>query len=273
MGIVYRTTQLEIGRRNKSEKELEMTKLPKEVSKQIEKSTTFSATFRIPILVYHYVEIVTDKKDTIRKSLATPPGVLDKQIQSLQDAGYTFLTPADVGDMLDGKKPIPQKAVILSFDDGYRDLYTDVLPILQKHHVKAVAYIVPGFLDKLNYLYSWQLQDIFHTGLVEIGAHTIHHMYLRGASPTVAANEIITSKKMLEEKLHTPIVSFAYPYGAFDNQSIDLVKTAGFTTAVSTIGGNTVNELNRFFLFRIHPGYDYGPSFISLIERPWPHKS
>lgn len=251
------------------EKKLEMTKLPKEVKKKLT-GKKIAASFRVPILIYHYVEIVTDKRDKTRQSLTINPYIFKNQIVTLKNAGYTFITPKELAESLDGKRKLPQKPVIISFDDGYRDFYTDVFPILKKEQVKAIAYIVPGFLDHINYMYQWQLRDVISSGLVEIGAHTLHHVYLKGASKATADHEITQSKKMLEANYTIPIVSFAYPYGAFDLQSIDMVKHAGFTNAVSTVGGNEVNQENRYFLYRIHPGANTGKALVSVIERIYP---
>ncbi|MBI2033036.1 MAG: polysaccharide deacetylase family protein [Candidatus Levybacteria bacterium] len=264
---LYRTFS-SIQEHNRKELQLEMKKIPKDIKKKLTK-TKSSIKRRIPILIYHYVEIVTDKNDTIRQSMNIQPAILEKQITTLQDAGYTFITPSNIGKMLNGKKEIPKKAVILSFDDGYRDFYTDVLPILKRKQAKAIAYIVPGKLNQINYLFSWQLHEIYGSGLVEIGAHTVHHMNLKGISYMTAKYEIEESKTMLENMLYIPILSFAYPYGAFDSQAILLVKEAGFTTAVSSISGNDVSESNRYLLYRIHPGYRTGKELISALEKEY----
>lgn len=265
-------TKHTIQNNNVKEVKLQMKKLPKDISKHIEIATP-SAAFRVPILIYHYVEIVTDTNDTIRKSLAISPYIFKKQIKTLQDAGYTFITPSDISDTLDGKKILPEKPIILSFDDGYRDFYTDVFPILKEEKIKSVLYVVPGFLDRINYLYTKQLDEIVKSGTVEIGAHTMHHVYLKGGNKIIVEKEISESKKTLEDMYHISVVSFAYPYGAFDTQAADMVKKAGFTTAVSTVTGNEVNQMNRYFLYRIHPGYTTGASLMQIIERNYLPKS
>lgn len=250
-----------------TQEETEMTTPPAEIKPVLDTLATQPASYVIPILMYHYVEIVKDKGDTIRQSLNTPPSILVNQIETLKKAGYTFLTMATVGEILLGKTKLPPKPIVLTFDDGYRDLYTDVLPILKKQNVKAVAYIVPGFYDKPNYLYRWQIYELANSGLVEIGAHTVHHVYLKGFPITAAKYEIEQSKTMLEDTLHIPIVSFAYPYGAFDTQAIQLVKQAGFTTAVSTLSGIYVNNTNRFFLYRIRPGRRVGGTLLEYLKQ------
>ncbi len=245
----------------------EVKKIPQEV-KETHPVATRSATFSIPILMYHYVEYVKDKKDTIRQSLDTTPDVLTAQIRTLKDNYYTFLTMSEVADIIDGKKVLPQKPVVLTFDDGYRDFYTDVFPILSKEKIKAVAYVVPGFFDQTNYLLTKQVLQLAKSPYVELGAHTMHHVYLKDVAPLFASREIKDSKYQLENLIHKPVVSFAYPYGAFDNSAIDLAKASHFRTAVTTISGLQVSKDNRFFLFRIRPGYKTGEALLTDLASP-----
>lgn len=239
--------------------------LPKEVKESI-KNVKPQKDFKIPILLYHYVEYVKDPGDTIRKSLDILPPTFDLEVKTLKNAGYEFITTKDLADALDDKINISSKSAILTFDDGYRDFYTDVFPILKKYQVKAVAYIVPNFLDKPNNLTTWQLKEIASSGLVEIGAHTMDHAYLKGLSVRRLQYEVVESKKTLEKLLGIQIVSFAYPYGAFDHEAIDEVKKAGFTSAVTTVAGNFSMDINRFFLYRLRPGGRVGRALLNALE-------
>lgn len=220
-----------------------------------------------PILVYHYVEIVLDEKDTIRKSLNTPPYLFIQQIETLKNAGYTFITVSELIDMLDGKIKLLQKPVLITFDDGYRDFYEDVFPILKRYNIKATVYVVSEFLDKPNYMLTWQLKQIAKSGLIEIGAHTVHHYALKGLEPLLMQYEIEESKKQLENIIKSPIVSFAYPDGSFDDQVIRKVMGAGFRSAVTTIHGLEVNHEDKFSLYRIHPGNKTGDSLLNFLEQ------
>lgn len=220
-----------------------------------------------PILVYHYVEYIKDERDTIRKSLNITPYIFVKQIETLKNAGYTFVTASELIGILDGEIKLPKKPIIISFDDGYRDFYTDVFPILKKNNVKTIVYIVSGFLDKPNYMFTWQLKEIAKSGLVEIGAHTVHHYSLKGLEALTAKYEIEESKMMLEKLIGTSVVSFAYPDGGFDMQAIKLVKEAGFKSAVTTTHGFEVSWENKFSLYRIHPGDKIGNSLLNFLEQ------
>ncbi len=247
----------------------EMSTLPKQIAKRLasHQAATNSATFRVPILMYHYVEYVHDQRDTIRKSLALTPFVFEKQLQTLIGGGYTFITTKDMADVLDGKARLPDKPIILTFDDGYGDFYTDVFPLLKKYNARAVAYIVPGFSDKLNYMTSAQVGEVAKSGIVEIAAHTMHHVWLKGMSKEQATYEIEESKKMLEANYGIPVVSFAYPYGAFDAQAAAIAKKVGFRTAVSTVPGIESSKNNQFFLYRIRPGGRTGQDFLNFLSQ------
>lgn len=244
----------------------EVHELPPDIKKVLGESAS-AANYRIPILMYHYIEYVQDAKDTTRQALDTIPPILEEQILTLLQAHYTFITASKLGDVLNGKSQLPEKPILLTFDDGYRDFYTDAYPILKKYHVPATAYIVPGFLDKPNYMYGYQVRNIVDERLVEIGAHTVHHVWLKNMKQQEAQDEIQNSKKMIEEMFHTNVVSFAYPYGAFDTQAVDIVQKSGFWTAVSTVPGIQASVNNRFFLYRIRPGGRTGEELLNWLDQ------
>ncbi len=244
----------------------EMREIPPEVEDYISKLKPLK-TYNIPILMYHYVEFVKDPGDTIRKSLAIIPPLFEQEVITLKKAGFTFMTMAEVAEVINEKVELPQRAVVLTFDDGYRDFYTDVFPILRRNNVKATVYIVNNFLDLPNNLTRQQLLEIGKSGLVDIGAHTMNHSYLAGLSLSTVKFEVEQSKKDLEKLLGTKVTSFAYPYGAFDNQAVEAVKNAGFDTAVTTILGRQATNINRYFLFRIRPGGRIGEPLLNLLQK------
>ena len=243
----------------------QVTELPEDVKDVL--SWPVPKSIRIPILMYHYVEYVTDKRDTIRQSLDILPGTFTAQIDTLKKAGFTFITPVDLALSLTGVMELPAKPVILSFDDGYRDFYTDVFPIIKKENVRVVAYLVPGFLDRPNYMFTSQVKEIASSGLVEIGAHTMHHVWLKGLNTAQASYEINESRKALRRLTGQPVNSFAYPYGAFDKKTAGLVEKAGFMDAVSTVRGVDQSRENEYFWFRVRPGSLTGEALVNLLTK------
>lgn len=248
----------------------EMKKIPPDVKKELAKQTaksTSPTTFRVPVLMYHYVEYVQDKKDTIRQSLNINPNTFEQQVQTLIAAGYTFMTARELGDVIDEKAQLPKNPVLLTFDDGHWDLDTVVLPILKKYHVNATAYVIPGFLGRSDFMTQKQLEDVISSGLVDVGAHTVHHIALKGKLSPIVSYEVKESKAMLEKDYHISVVSFAYPNGSFDQRAINIVKDANFTTAVSTIPGIQQSSQNRFFLYRLRPGYRTGQTLLKYLQQ------
>jgi len=217
--------------------------------------------------MYHYVEYVANKNDKIRISLNTPPHILEEQIKTLISGGYNFMTNSELADVLDGKANLPSNPILLTFDDGYRDFYTDAYPILKKYNVKATEYVIAGFLDKPNHLLTTQLQEIARDGLIEIAAHTVHHVWLKGQTLKTVSDEVFQSREILEQIIHKPVVSFAYPFGAFDDQAIQVVKDAGFSSATSTLPGIDQDNVNRMFMFRLRPGGRTGKTLTTWLAQ------
>jgi len=221
----------------------------------------------IPILMYHYVEVVTDENDTFRKAHSIAPVVFESQITTLLDAGYHPIHFADLMQYFNGVKDLPNKPVILTFDDGYRDLYTDAFPILQKREVKAVAYIVSGFIDlNKNYLTLPQLQELSRSPFIEIGAHSAHHLDLTLLTPQQSQQEIFRSKQALEALIGKPVVHFAYPYGTVNPLVEKQVKQGGFQTAVTVSEGTTHLYANRLRLKRVRPENLTGDAFLNQLR-------
>ncbi|MBI5122789.1 polysaccharide deacetylase family protein [Candidatus Roizmanbacteria bacterium] len=240
--------------------------LPAEVKKRVELASP-SASMRVPILMYHYVEYVQDKNDTIRQSLNINPFIFEEQIKTLKNAGYTFMTARELGDVLDGKRLLPSNPLLLTFDDGHWDFSTDILPILKKYNVKATQYVIPGFTGGSDFMTQKQVQEAIDSGIVDIGAHTVHHVSLKGHFLKTVEFEVKESKKMLEDTYHIQVVSFAYPNGSFDEQAEKVVKEAGFTTSVSTVPGIQQSQTNRFFLYRLRPGRRIGQELLNWLKQ------
>jgi peptidoglycan/xylan/chitin deacetylase (PgdA/CDA1 family) len=228
--------------------------------------STKSATLRIPILMYHYIEHVQDPNDTFREMLNIHPELFDEQIKTLKDAGYTFMTMKEVGEVLDGIGVLPPKPVVLTFDDGYRDFATDAMPIMKKYQAKGTIYVISGMVTNPDHMSKEQLEEVMKTGLVDVGAHTIHHAYLKGSNEETATTEIAGSKMMLEFLLGVPIVSFAYPFGTYDDQAERITAEAGFTTGVTTTPGIEVKKDNRYILDRLRPGFRVGSTLTNYLE-------
>lgn len=212
-------------------------------------------SLNIPIITYHYIEIVTDKNDFLRKNMAITPTELKREINELKNQGYEFVFIKEIPKLLHMKTPPTGKFVAITFDDGYKDFYTDAFPVIKETSVKATVFIISGFVNHQNYMTDEQIKEISQSGLVEIGAHTMNHVDLKSITLAHADSEIVGSKAYLESKLGIKVESFSYPYGGFNNEIIQLVKNAFYTSAVSDVSGTTQSLNNLYTLSRIRVGY------------------
>lgn len=208
----------------------------------------------VPILMYHYVEDVTDGRDTLRRSMATRPVFFEEQLRYLKNAGYTAITLSDLRAALMGEGRIPEKSVILTFDDGYRDFYTDAYPLLKKYKIKSINYIIVNHIGRSGNLTEAMIREMLDSGLVEIGCHTLDHDYLPKDTPVQARKEIFDCKSQLEARFGVKVSSFAYPGGYYNQSVINLVKEAGFETAVDTVPGVMHSLDDVYTLKRLRTG-------------------
>jgi peptidoglycan/xylan/chitin deacetylase (PgdA/CDA1 family) len=214
-------------------------------------------SMEIPIFTYHYVEIVTDKNDFIRKQLSITPRTFERQLIEIKNKCYTPIFVKDIPFLLRGTNNIT-KPVALTFDDGYRDFYTDVYPLLKKYNAKATIYLVSSFIGaNNNYMDKQQINEILKSGLVDIGDHTLHHVDLTKLTQEQLTGEINLSKEILENMYGIKVYTFAYPYGFYNKSIVKILEETGFSTGVSEVKGTIQNKDNLYFLSRISAGSFY----------------
>lgn len=205
-----------------------------------------TADQKIPILMYHYIRNHTDQTDKVGAGLSVSPAIFAKQLADLKAAGYTTITFKDLA------KPLPAKPIILTFDDGYDDAYTEALPALQKEGMTGVFYIVSDFLNRPQYTTTDQVKVLDAAGM-EIGSHTINHKDLAKMGENDQEKQLTTSKAALENLLGKSVTSFCYPAGKYNAITVTLAKKAGYTTSTTTKPGiatgqdfmNSPHELKR----------------------------
>jgi peptidoglycan/xylan/chitin deacetylase (PgdA/CDA1 family) len=182
-------------------------------------------TFEIPILIYHHV-IPGGGSPVLHVS----PGGFEQQLQYLQSNGYQSVSSADLANCLEYGAPLPERPVILSFDDGWENQYQYAFPLLQKYGFTGTFYVVSGYLDHQNFMTTAQLKTMMAAGMV-IGGHSRTHPTLAGLGSTRLHDEVASSKAWLEDRLGVAIDSFAYPYGSYSAATVAAVKAAGYRTA------------------------------------------
>src|SRR5574340_118921 len=205
----------------------------------------------VPILMYHHIRENPKPGDLVYDVLNVNSRQLDEQLNYFAAHNYHTVTLGDLSRALNGKTRLPENPVILTFDDGYRNFYENAFPLLKKYKMKAIMFIITSVVGSSPYLTWDQIKEMDKSGLVEFGAHTMHHPNLPDISQEMEKEEIIGSKKDLESHLKKPVIWFAYPYGSYSNIIIKTVKDAGFAGAVSTIYGAIQNKDNFYLMPRI----------------------
>ena len=212
----------------------------------------------LPILGFHCFE---EQPSAISFS----PGLFRRAMAGLQERGYRAAPLAEAVDCLRQRKPFPDHAFILTFDDGYQTVYEEAFPCLQQHGWGATVFLTvgsPGSRAGLTRLpsmvgrsmLSWgEIREMQRHGM-EIGAHTLTHPDLTRASRDRVEEEVRGSKDVIEAMLGTPVVSFCYPYGYCDAQSRDVVRQH-FSSACSGRLGLVTHESDLFALERVEAHY------------------
>ncbi|MEK6263792.1 MAG: polysaccharide deacetylase family protein [Clostridium sp.] len=184
----------------------------------------------LPVLMYH--SIGYEAGNTVR----VPKENFKKQMKYLKDTGYVTLTLDEAYDFFAKNKPVPEKSVVLTFDDGYVDNYVEALPILNEFEFKATFFVITGAVGKSkNYMNIEQLKEMESSGM-DIQSHTVHHKNLKELSYEKQLETLKESKNFLEKTLNKRIKYFAYPYGEYSKESLKAVKEAGYTMAFATAG-------------------------------------
>lgn len=190
---------------------------------------------RVVILCYHNLS------PTSRNSMTMTPEKFESQLQWLQDNGYHIIPLKEAVAYLEGKSDsLPEKSIVISIDDGWKSVYTYFYPIIKKHQVPATLFIFPQTISSGKNSLTWeQLKELQQTGLFDVQSHTYDHPNFKQARrrmpPIVyekyVTNQLVTSKKILEEHLNAPIVFLAWPFGIYDKYLEDQAAKAGYEMA------------------------------------------
>lgn len=208
----------------------------------------------VPILTYHSVSAAAD-------SFTVSEASFTAQLDAVRGAGFhtvsfhQWLAGADRGI-----SP-PRDAIVLTFDDGYEDAHSTVLPALRARGMRATFFLVTSLVGpdaahrivrdeagvRRAYLVWPEVRDLAAAGM-EIGSHGVTHRRFADLDREEVRDELVRSKQQLEAMLSTPVEIFAYPYNSVRRWMAPLVREAGYRAAVA---GSAHGSADRFALYRI----------------------
>lgn len=208
----------------------------------------------VPILMYHHLQDLPSDATELRLTWTVAPAHFDAQMALIAQRGFHAITMAQLVGQLKEGRPLPAKPIIISFDDGWEEQYTVAFPILKKYHLIGTFFVYTRPIDHAPYMTWAQLQEMSAAGM-DIQAHTLTHPHLRALSPDEAMKEIADSKSIIETRLGKPVVAFDYPFGEYNASIIDMLKRAGYESAVTLAAGYTQRADELFTLHRIRVSY------------------
>ena len=190
----------------------------------------------IPILMYHSVAEVSERGKKIRGT--NPAYCLSvkqfrEQMECLSQNGYKTL---HLDELLDIKARVPQKSLVITFDDGWADNYTNVLPILKEYGLRATIFVISGFVGKVKYLDWHQLREMSEAGL-SIQSHTVSHKPLTGLKDDQLMHELTASKKTIEDHLGKRVNFLSLPHGVFNDKVLKIAQKAGYQAVCTSEPG------------------------------------
>jgi peptidoglycan/xylan/chitin deacetylase (PgdA/CDA1 family) len=222
----------------------------------------------IPILTYHRFA------ENCSSPLCMPTKTFELQMRYLKENGYHVITAEELVAFLEYRQGLPQKSVLITMDDGYRSVYNIAYPILKKYGFKATLFIYTSFVGVSKMAITWDQLKEMQTNGFTIGSHTIYHSDLTNPKGGESEQEHIVrlkeelngSKKIIDQKLGQDTYFLAYPFGYYDQRSIQMAKEAGYKLAMSVKRGGNPFFANPLILRRDQILEKDMQSFVSRLK-------
>jgi peptidoglycan/xylan/chitin deacetylase (PgdA/CDA1 family) len=214
----------------------------------------------LPIVMYHSISL---DATPMFKQFALAPAHFADHMAYLDDHGYTPLTVTQYIQLRQMPYSVwPRRPIVLTFDDGYADFYEHAFPVLLRHHFLATLYITTAYVGETSRwlqrsgeaarrMVTWEQLRELHLHNIECGAHSHTHPQLDVLPRRLAQQEILRSKRLLEERLNTQTLTFAYPFGYYTADVQEDVHKAGFTSACAVKRRFCSSRSNPYALERL----------------------
>jgi len=234
---------------------------------------------RVPVLMYHSVHA---EPTPATRALSVHPAAFAAQLAVLYDMGFTAVTMATLVEHwrrlalgLDAPR-LPDRPVVLTFDDGYADFHGTVLPLLAEHRATASLYVTTGWLADagaehagrpLGAMLGWgQLAEAAAEG-VEIGGHSHSHAQLDQLPPGLLRYELTRNQELLEQRLQRPLATFGYPFGYSDAAVRRAVRGRGYAGACAVANAMAEPRQGPYALSRLTVRRSTGlEDFCTLVQ-------
>jgi len=218
----------------------------------------------VPILMYHSIN---EKVNPHIKALIVSPNTFEKQMQFLKAHKYNVIPLVDLAGLIKKGGPIAAKTLAITFDDGYKDNYTQAFRILKKYQLPATIFIIINEVGRPDRLNWGQIMEMKDSGLISFGSHAMGpDPLVKISSEEELKKQIFDSKRILEERLGVETGAFSYPEGMFNENIKQLVIDAGYKCAVATKTGPDHPWKDVFLLKRLRISENCRNMFIFAAE-------
>ncbi|QSO50939.1 polysaccharide deacetylase family protein [Alicyclobacillus curvatus] len=212
------------------------------------KAVSVDAHVSVPVLMYHDITYLKNN------SLGMSATQFDSEMTWLYQHGFHPINLGQLfGAFYHGYK-LPSRPIVITFDDGYKSVYSNAFPELQKYHFQATVFMITGAVGRTTGFpeLSWSdLQAMESSGLVDVESHTVHHIALSLASAAVQQAELVDSANTLQTHLRHPILYFCYPSSNYNQQTMQDLKTNGYLLAFTEHPGYANSTQGPYQLHRL----------------------
>ncbi len=213
----------------------------------------------VPMLMYHYISPLPYNADAIRRDLTFEPEQFARHLERIRELGYETVTIRDIVEFLNTGAQLPQKPIVLTFDDGYVDHYVYALPALLQRDMVGTFFIVSDFPYSGNTSYmDWgMVRELARAGM-EVESHAQLHKTLANRNETYLKTQAENTLRSFQQELGYRPRIISYPGGFFDAETIRVYKEASFWAGITTLPGNehSSDDLFRMRRVRLHGGDD-----------------
>ncbi|EJF11026.1 polysaccharide deacetylase family protein [Pontibacter sp. BAB1700] len=234
------------------------------VTSSIADAETIIARKQVPILCYHQVRDWREKDSKQAKDYIIPEERFKEHIKILADSGYQTVLPDQLMAYLTTGAPLPEKPVMLTFDDTSLGQYTVAAPELEKYGFKGVFFIMTVSLGKPNYMSKAQVKELSDRGHV-IGSHTWDHQNVKKYQGQDWVTQVEKPSRQLTEITGKPTEYFAYPFGLWNPEAIPELKQRGMAGAFQLAGKRDPQDPLHSIRRIIASGYWSAPSLQRAI--------
>lgn len=206
----------------------------------------YGAKNSVPVLNYHQI----NNEDV--NALTVSVEDFDAQMKYLAQNGYTSITPNEMLAAFENGETLPEKTVVITFDDGYLDNYLNAYPILQKYNLKGTMFVITDYVSLYPNYITWdEAVEMQESGVMNLESHTMGHINLLKSSKEEAIFQLKTSKDALEAHLKKPVEFLAYPEGDYDDEIEKIAKDTKYKGAFTVNYDLTSKEEDPFALSRV----------------------